>query len=165
VVLGAGACTIAQEREMAALQDALASSGATRAAPGEPGAPGAQRPGPRPAPVHIATAGRPPPPPATTAELLGAGADAIRGRLCHPSLRRSEDTAEIWLRAGPSYGLGLALYPGRGGLRVAHAAARATGAEGRTGVQCPGELRAAGQGGAPATEGARPTMTPGGGGR
>jgi hypothetical protein len=133
---------------MAALQDALASSGATLAALGIPEASGR----PRPALLPAAIAGQSPPP-ATAAELLGAGPDTLRARLGHPSLRRPEGTAEIWLYTAPSCALDLVLYPEGGGLRVAHAAARASGAEGRTEAECLRELRAGGQAGAPAAEG------------
>lgn len=79
-------------------------------------------------------------PPATASELLGAGPEVLRRRLGEPALRRIEGTAEIWLYAGPACALDLVLYPERGGLRVAHAAARAAGAENRTEAECLREL-------------------------
>ena len=90
-------------------------------------------------------------PPATAAELLGAGPEVLRRRLGEPALRRIEGTAEIWLYAGPACALDLVLYPergGGGGLRVAHAAARAAGAENRTESECLRELGRASPGAA-----------------
>jgi len=81
--------------------------------------------------------------PASAAELLGAGPETLRRWLGEPALRRPEGGAEVWLYAGPGCALDLILYPGGHGLSVAHAAARAQGAEQRTEAACLDELAAA----------------------
>jgi len=81
-------------------------------------------------------------PPASAAELLGLGPEGLRHRLGEPVLRRAEGTAEIWLYTGPACALDLVLYRESGRLRVAHAAARASGAEPRTEAACLEEIAA-----------------------
>ncbi|GGC30783.1 hypothetical protein GCM10011504_06240 [Siccirubricoccus deserti] len=79
--------------------------------------------------------------PRAAAQLLGVGPGELRRLLGEPTLRRAEGTAEVWLYAGGGCALDLILYPAaRGGLRVAHAAARANGAEARTEAACLGEI-------------------------
>jgi hypothetical protein len=81
--------------------------------------------------------------PASAADLLGAGPEALRRWLGEPALRRPEGNAEVWLYAGPGCALDLVLYPAGHGLSVAHAAARAQGAEQRTETACLGEIAGA----------------------
>lgn len=94
---------------------------------------------PLPAAVHLpprAAARLPASPPATAAELLGAGPEVLRRRLGEPALRRHEGGAEVWLYAGAECALDLILYPAGGALRVAHAAARASGTEAVSEAAC-----------------------------
>lgn len=132
------ACAHAEGREVAAFQAAMASSRASLAALAPDGPVPAGLPAP---PASSASA---------VAQFLGAGPEAVRRRLGEPSLRRAEGQAEIWLYAGDSCALDLVLYPGHGGLRIAHAAARASGTESVTEADCLRQLAA----------GARPHYTP-----
>ncbi|MBX6747460.1 MAG: hypothetical protein IRY87_35975 [Acetobacteraceae bacterium] len=132
------ACASAEEREAAAFQAAIASSRASLAAL---------------APEAAAPASPPPSQtlPGTAAALfLGTAPETVQRRLGEPSLRRVEGSAEIWLYAGDACALDLVLYPGPGGLRVGHAAARASGTESVTEADCLQDLAA----------GARPHYTP-----
>lgn len=76
------------------------------------------------------------PEPVSAAQLLGAGPDALRRWLGEPALRRPEAGAEVWLYTADGCALDLVLYPDGGRLRVAHAEARANGAEPRTEAAC-----------------------------
>ena len=67
----------------------------------------------------------------------------MRRWLGEPALRRPEGGAEVWLYAGPGCALDLILYPAGHGLSVAHAAARAQGAEQRTEAACLAEIAGA----------------------
>jgi hypothetical protein len=79
--------------------------------------------------------------PRAAAQLLGAGPGELRRWLGEPTLRRAEGAAEVWLYAGGGCALDLILYrEAPGGLRVAHAAARANGAEPRTEAACLGAI-------------------------
>jgi hypothetical protein len=79
--------------------------------------------------------------PRAAAHLIGAGPGELRRLLGEPSLRRTEGEAEVWLYAGGGCALDLILYQeASAGLRVAHAAARANGAEPRTEAACLGEI-------------------------
>lgn len=98
----------------------------------------------RPAGTPLPTAGTQPPatrtalptaPPASAA-LLGAAPETLRRWLGDPSLRRPEGTAEIWLYLAPACALDIILYRTGAGLRVAHAAARANGADPPTEPAC-----------------------------
>jgi hypothetical protein len=60
----------------------------------------------------------------------------LRRWLGEPNLRRPEGPAEIWLYAGQDCALDLILYREGSGLRVAHAAARASGATPQTEATC-----------------------------
>jgi hypothetical protein len=81
--------------------------------------------------------------PSSAADLLGAGPATLRRWLGEPALRRPEGGAEVWLYAGPGCALDLILYPAGHGLSVAHAAARAQGAEQRTEAACLAEIAGA----------------------
>ena len=81
--------------------------------------------------------------PSSAADLLGAGPETLRRWLGEPALRRPEGGAEVWLYAGPGCALDLILYPAGHGLAVAHAAARAQGAEQRTEATCLAEIAGA----------------------
>ncbi|MDW8399949.1 MAG: hypothetical protein RMK90_15460, partial [Acetobacteraceae bacterium] len=61
------------------------------------------------------------------AALIGATPERVRARLGEPDLRRAEAGAEVWRYSAAHCHLDLILYPEGGGLRVAHAAARAAG--------------------------------------
>jgi hypothetical protein len=91
--------------------------------------------------------------PSEAAELLGLPAEAVVRRLGEPALRRPEGPVEIWLYTARSCALDVILYRdepappalvhaagGAGGaaatLRVAFAAARASGSEPRTEAAC-----------------------------
>jgi len=93
-------------------------------------------------PTLILSADPPGTRPAAARELLGAGPEALRRWLGEPNLRRTEGAAEVWLYTASACALDLVLYPQRDGLRVAHAAARASGAEARTEAACLRELAA-----------------------
>ncbi|MBX6375197.1 MAG: hypothetical protein IRZ13_13310, partial [Acetobacteraceae bacterium] len=101
------------------------------------------------------------PPPSEARELLGLPEEAVVRRLGEPVLRRPEGPAEVWLYTARSCALDVILYrdepprpgplraaggPGRGMegaggvLRVAFAAARATGAEPRSEAACLREI-------------------------
>lgn len=79
---------------------------------------------PRPAPAAAEDASRP----ATAAQLLGAAPTSLRRWLGEPALRRAEGHSEIWLYTGTGCAVDVVLYRDAGGLRVAHAAARSSGA-------------------------------------
>jgi hypothetical protein len=81
--------------------------------------------------------------PSSAADLLGAEPETLRRWLGEPALRRPEGGAEVWLYAGPGCALDLVLYPAEHGLSVAHAAARAQGAEQRTEAACLAEIAGA----------------------
>ncbi len=132
------ACASAEEREAAAFQAAIASSRASLAALALG------------TPVPALPASSQMPPQSGAAQFLGTGPEAVRHRLGEPSLRRAEGQAEIWLYVGNGCALDLVLYPGEGGLRVGHAAARASGTESVTEADCLRDLAAA----------ARPHYTP-----
>lgn len=88
--------------------------------------------------------------PMVAAQLLGARPEMVRRWWGEPALRRIEGLAEIWRYDGPACALDLLLYPEPGGLRVAHAAARASGIEMRTEAACLGGLgQSQGQAGSP----------------
>ncbi|NMJ41238.1 hypothetical protein GWK16_08305 [Roseomonas sp. JC162] len=74
--------------------------------------------------------------PAAAAALLGARAEDMRRMLGEPSLRRPEGEAEIWLYEGADCRLDVVLYPERGAMVVAHAAARAQGGAAVTEAAC-----------------------------
>jgi hypothetical protein len=59
-----------------------------------------------------------------------------RRMLGEPSLHRQEGEAEIWLYEASECRLDVVLYPERGALVVAHAAARAHGAAAVTEAAC-----------------------------
>jgi hypothetical protein len=156
----AASCAAPGEREGAALRDALASSRASLEALGQPlrpapapTAPPDGRPTPQPAagassPAALlgAAAARPgrAGAPESASGLLGLGPEALRRALGEPDLRRPEGAAEVWLYTAEACALDLVLYQDRGGggLRVAHAAARASGAEPRTEAACLREIAA-----------------------
>lgn len=133
-----GACANAAEQEASALRLALESGRASlaAAAPVQPMAASFATAAPA-EPVTHQPAGNAP---ALAHHLLGLEPDTLRRRLGEPSLRRAEGTAEVWLYAGPACALDLVLYPASGRLRVAHASARASGAEPRTEAHCLQEL-------------------------
>lgn len=91
-------------------------------------------------PVAAATASRPPLSagvrPLAASELLGSGTDALDRWFGEPDLRRPEGDAEVRLYLGHGCALDLVLYAGAGGMRVAHAAARADGASAVTEANC-----------------------------
>jgi len=78
--------------------------------------------------------------PSDTRGLLGAAPETLLSWLGEPGLRRDEDGAEIWLYQAPACHLDIVLYPERGQLRVAYAAARATGTGRQTEAGCLHEL-------------------------
>lgn len=94
----------------------------------------------------VAVGGRPGPAasaglrPSETSGLLGAPPEVLVGWLGEPRLRRSEDGAEIWLYQAQACHLDVVLYPEAGRLRVAYAAARATGTQRQTEAGCLREL-------------------------
>lgn len=98
-------------------------------------------PGPRALPP-LPPPGPPEPPPARAAALIGARPEQLLARLGAPALRREEGGAQIWLYASPACHLDLVLYPEAGGLRVAHAQARAQGMARRSEAACLGEIAA-----------------------
>lgn len=88
--------------------------------------------------------------PGAASGLLGAGPDALRRWFGDPDLRRSEGGAEVRLYVGSGCALDVVLYPGAaggGGMRVAHAAARADGAAAVTEADCLRGIGASGGGG------------------
>ena len=86
--------------------------------------------------VPDAPARRGGPAPASAAALVGQGPDGLLSALGAPALRRADGDAEVWLYLGPHCALDLVLYRVGGAPRVAHAAARANGAETRTESAC-----------------------------
>lgn len=135
-----GACANAAEQEVSALRLALESSRASLASavPAQPVAASlATAPASEPA-IHQPAGDAP----MRADQLLGLEPETLRRRLGEPSLRRAEGTAEVWLYAGSACALDLVLYPALGRLRVAHASARASGAEPRTEAHCLRELAA-----------------------
>ncbi|WP_146422760.1 hypothetical protein [Humitalea rosea] len=78
--------------------------------------------------------------PRETSGLIGAPPEVLVGWLGEPRLRRREDGAEIWLYQAPACHLDVVLYPEAGRLRVAYAAARATGTQRQTEAGCLREL-------------------------
>jgi hypothetical protein len=130
------ACAGNQDDSSAELRRAFADARAGLLLPGS-GAVAGTASEPRPV---VDAEGSPAARPAAAAELLGARPDAVRRWLGEPALRRIEGAAEVWLYAGPACALDLVLYPERGGLRVAHAVARASGTEQRAEAACLAEL-------------------------
>jgi hypothetical protein len=93
--------------------------------------------------------------PADTHSLIGAAPEALRRWLGEPGLRRPEGPGEVWLYAGAACALDLVFYQTAAGMRVAHAEARASGAQPRTEANCLQELaQARGAGAMPRTAGA-----------
>jgi hypothetical protein len=140
-----GACAQTPGREAAALASALENSRATLAAnmPGGP-LPQPALARPRAQPARLRTSDEAPGTrPVATAQLLGAVPDALRRWLGEPTRRRAEGGAEIWLYAGQDCALDLVLYREAGALRVAHAAARASGAAPQTEGACLRQISAA----------------------
>lgn len=132
------ACAAPDDRAAMALNEAL---GASRASLVVTGAAAPASATPEPARARLAIAATPSrrrlgPAPQTTAQLLGAAPDALRRWLGEPSLRREEGGAEVWLYVAPDCALDLVLYRDRGGLAVAHAAARAQGTATATEAAC-----------------------------
>ncbi|MDO9710320.1 hypothetical protein [Paracraurococcus lichenis] len=146
LLLLAAGCTAPAEREAAALQAAMDTGRAGLAAialPDLPPAPAAVPPPPQSPPrARLLDIRHVPARPTEAAQLLGAGPEALRRWLGEPSLRRAEGDAEVWLYAAEACALDLVLYPAGGGLRVAHAAARANGAAPRTEAACLSEIAA-----------------------
>ncbi len=139
------ACAQSPGEEAAALASALENSRASFAA----NAPRELLP-PQPAPRPRAQVARlrptedaPGTRPLAAAQLLGAVPEALRRWLGEPTRRRAEGSAEIWLYAGQDCALDLVLYRDAGALRVAHAAARASGATPQTESACLRQLSAA----------------------
>ena len=137
------------EARLMALESGLASAQASLAAL-SPGAPSAA-----PSPLSAGAAPVRPvgtvfPPagarPLAASDLLGAGPDALRRWFGDSDLRRPEGDAEVRLYLGPGCALDVVLYAeaAGGGMRVAHAAARAEGAAAVTEADC---LRGLGGGG------------------
>ena len=99
---------------------------------------------PAPTPATAPAPTSPPPPPlnsqapGTAAGLLQQTADAVRGALGEPALRRAEGPdAEVWLYDAPRCRLDLILYRDPGApWRVAHAQARAAGVAPQTEAEC-----------------------------
>jgi len=87
------------------------------------------------------------PPPAEAAQLMGLPAEAVTRWLGEPALRRPEGPAEIWLYTGASCALDVILYRdgAQGELRVAYAAARASGTERRAEAACLNEIAGGGR--------------------
>ncbi|TDH63386.1 hypothetical protein E2C06_05985 [Dankookia rubra] len=175
MLLPAG-CAAAGDREAVAMRTAMESGQASLVAMGPPVPmaaavvrvgtaaqpvfqPGFERPEFR----HALSGGPASGHPASASELLGAGPGALRRWLGEPTLRRPEGNSEVWLYAGTGCALDLVLYPAAHGLSVAHAAARAQGAEKRTEAGCLGEIAGARQARPiPATTGpAAPPADPG----
>ncbi len=80
------------------------------------------------------------PAPSDSAAFLGATPDTLRRWLGEPRLMRLEGEAQVWLYQGANCHFDLVLYPDRGALRVAYAAARASGTERRTETACLADL-------------------------
>jgi hypothetical protein len=140
LLLPAG-CAAPEDRELAAFRLAAESSQASLAVTAPAPLPAAPaRPAPRAASLIDIRHAPPGPRPVAAAQMLGAGPETLRRWLGEPALRRPEGGAEIWLYAGEGCALDLVLYPAGGGLRVAHAAARAHGTEPRTEAACLREL-------------------------
>ncbi len=140
------ACAQGPEREAAALASALENSRASFAAnaPRELLPPPPMPPRPRTQPARLRPAeDAPGTRPATAAQLMGAVPEMLRRWLGEPTRRRAEGGAEIWLYAGQDCALDLVLYREAGALRVAHAAARASGAAPQTEGGCLRQLSAA----------------------
>jgi hypothetical protein len=97
------------------------------------------------------------PRPRAASELLGADPEALRRWFGDPDLRRPEGGGEVRLYLGPGCALDVVLYASGGGMRVAHAVARADGAAAVTEADC---LRGLGGGGGAAGR----TMAAAGGG-
>jgi hypothetical protein len=114
------------------------------------------------------------PPPAEAAQLMGLTAEAVTRWIGEPALRRPEGPAEIWLYTTSACALDLVLYrdepgggaSGGGPLRVAFAAARASGAGRQGEAACLGEIAGAepAAAAARATTGTAPRGGGGGGG-
>ena len=95
------------------------------------------------APRHAAATARPRNPdeapgtrPTAAAQLMGAAPEVLRRWLGEPTRRRPEGPAEIWLYAGADCALDVVLYRQGSQLRVAHAAARASGTAAQTEGAC-----------------------------
>ena len=129
------------EEAVAAMHQAFANARASIAAAG-PAAPSPATPSPPPAAASLPVA-QPSAPrlrgagaPTAAAALLGTRAEEMRRMLGEPSLRRPEGEAEIWLYEAADCRLDVVLYPERGAMVVAHAAARAQGAAAVTEAAC-----------------------------
>ncbi|WP_192898638.1 hypothetical protein [Crenalkalicoccus roseus] len=138
-------CAAPEARDAASLRAAMANSQASLAAVSPfPLLPTAAPLAVAAAAPERAPAGAGTPPaegaPRAAAALLGLGPQALRRHLGEPSLRRAEGGAEIWLYTAEGCALDLVLYPAGGGLRVAHAAARASGVALRTEAECLREI-------------------------
>lgn len=162
LLLPAG-CANPPDRAAVALGEALTSARSTLvqagvASPAPAGPATAARPVARP--VGLVAVPAPVAAPLGVAELLGATPDALRRGLGEPALRRPEGAAEIWLYAAESCFLDLVLYPAAGGLRVAHATARAVGAASSTEPACLAAIADA-RAAPPVSAAAPPTPRPG----
>jgi hypothetical protein len=81
--------------------------------------------------------------PSQAGQLIGQPPETVLRWLGPPRLRRAEGSAEIWHYQASACHLDLVLYPERDGatpLRVAHASARAAGAERRSEQACLQEI-------------------------
>jgi hypothetical protein len=144
----AGCATPAAEQEALAaalLENSRASLVAlSPAAPSSDAAPDLTRPrrapSPHPRPAETGPTGSRP---ASAAQLLGAVPETLRRWLGEPNLRRPEGPAEIWLYTAEDCALDIILYREGGSLRVANAAARASGARSQTEAACLHQLSAA----------------------
>jgi hypothetical protein len=131
------------EEAVAAMQQALATARASIAATGPPAAPPPSVPAQPPSAAARLPVAQPAGPrlrgtgaPLAAAGLIGARAEEMRRMLGEPSLRRPEGDAEIWLYEAADCRLDVVLYPERGAMVVAHAAARAQGAAAVTEAAC-----------------------------
>ncbi len=161
-LLIAGGCAMPPTGEAEVLAEMLNSSQASRAALAPP-ASSPPPPNNAPSPPLVALSAQPAGThPGSTAHLMGAAPDALLRWLGEPNLRRPEGGAEIWLYAGQDCALDLILYRQGGGLRVAHASARASGTTSRTEGACLAQLSAAAASRAtPAAATAQPRRRPG----
>lgn len=140
LLIGCAAPPPEEGEALAALLESNRASLASLTAPAVPATP-AGRPAPAAfRPADAASSGL-----VSAAQLLGAMPEALRRWLGEPELRRPEGpAAEVWLYAGESCALDIILYGEGGSLRVAHAAARASGTLAQTEADCLRQLSAAG---------------------
>jgi hypothetical protein len=156
VLAAQGGCGERRDQaRLAALESGIASARASLSAlsAGFPAASAgiAAPPSFRPVGALIATAppsGDGAPRPRAASELLGADGEALRRWFGDPDLRRPEGGGEVRLYLGPGCALDVVLYASGGGMRVAHAVARADGAAAVTEADCLRGLGGAGGGGA-----------------